>query len=64
MGLLDGKTKLFGYYPFFYLSNWMHNQFKTYKIDIKILLHISVNKPSSGSLLPYFAKVAIIKIVG
>ena len=33
---------------------------KTY---IKMLLHVSVNKPSSRSLLPCFAKVMIIKIV-
>jgi len=32
------------------------------KIYIKILLHVSVNKPSSGSLLPSFAKVRIIQI--
>jgi len=28
-----------------------------------LLLYVSVNKPSSGSLLPCFAKVMIIKIV-
>jgi len=28
-----------------------------------MLLHVSVNKPSSGSLLPCFATVMIIKIV-
>ena len=28
----------------------------------KMLLHVSVNKPSSGGLLPCFAKVMIIKI--
>jgi len=28
-----------------------------------MLLHVQVNKPSSGSLLPCFAKVMIIKIV-
>jgi len=28
-----------------------------------MLLHVSVNKPSSGSLLPCFAEVMIIKIV-
>jgi hypothetical protein len=32
------------------------------KIFIKMLLHISVNKRSSGSLLPCFAKVMISKI--
>jgi hypothetical protein len=37
---------------------------KTYiTIYIKILLHVSVTKPSSGSLLPCFAKVIIIKII-
>jgi hypothetical protein len=30
------------------------------KIYTKMHLHVSVNKPSSGSLLPYFAKVMII----
>jgi len=30
---------------------------------IKMLLHVSVNKPSSGSLLLHFAKVMFIKIV-
>jgi len=30
---------------------------------IKMLLHVSVIKPSSGSLLPCFAKVMIIKII-
>jgi hypothetical protein len=30
---------------------------------IKMLLHVSVNEPSSGSVLPCFAKVMIIKIV-
>jgi hypothetical protein len=35
---------------------------KTYIIIyIKVLLHVSVNKPSSGSLLPCFAKVMIIE---
>jgi len=33
------------------------------KIYIKMPLHVSVNKPSSGSLLQCFAKVMIIKIV-
>jgi len=28
-----------------------------------MLLHVSVNKPSSGSLLPCFAKVMNIKMV-
>jgi len=42
----------------------MHHWFKTYiKIYIKMLVHVSVNKASSGSLLPCFAKVMIIKIV-
>jgi hypothetical protein len=37
---------------------------KTYiKIYIKKLLHVSVNKPSSGSLLLCFAEVMIIKTV-
>ena len=36
----------------------MHHKIKTY---IKMLLHVSVNKPSSGSLLPCYAKVMIIK---
>jgi len=35
----------------------------TSKFYIKILLHVSVNKPSSGSLLLCFAKVMFIKIV-
>jgi hypothetical protein len=35
----------------------------TLKFYLKMLLHVSVNKPSSGSLLPYFAKVMYIKIV-
>jgi len=34
------------------------------KIYIKMLLHVSINKPSSGSLLPCFDKVMIIKTVG
>jgi len=38
-----------------------HSRLKlTLKIYIKMLLHVSVNKPSSGSLLPCFAKVMII----
>jgi len=28
-----------------------------------MLLHVQVNKASSGSLLPFFAKIMIIKIV-
>jgi len=35
----------------------------TLQFYIKMLLHVSVNKPSSGSLLLCFAKVLIIKIV-
>jgi len=35
----------------------------TLKFYIKMLLHVSVNKPSSGSLLLCFAKVMFIKIV-
>jgi len=41
-----------------------YSRLKTYiKIYIKMLLHVLVNKPSLGSLLPCFAKVVIIKIV-
>jgi hypothetical protein len=33
------------------------------RIRVKMLLHVSVNKPSSWSLLPCFAKVMVIKII-
>ena len=40
----------------------MHHEIKTYiKIYIKMLLHVSLNKLSSGSLLLCYAKVMIIK---
>jgi len=42
----------------------MHHSIKIYiKFYIKMLLHVLVNKPSSGSLLLCFAKVTFITIV-
>ena len=49
----------FSFYPT-ECTTWLF-YIKTYiKIYTKMLLHVSVNKPSSGSLLPCFAKVMII----
>ena len=47
----------------FLLSSECTTRLFNIKIYIKMLLHVSVNKPSSGSLLLCFAKVIIIKIV-
>jgi hypothetical protein len=63
-GASGWENKIIWLLSIFYFSNWMHNQFKTYiKIHTKMVLHISVNKPSSGSLLPCYAKVTVIEII-
>jgi hypothetical protein len=60
------KTRIFYQVFFIYPTECTTRLFyiKTYiEIYIGMLPHVSVNKPSSGSLLPCFAKVTIIKIV-
>jgi hypothetical protein len=52
--------------PFYFIqrnAQLGYSRLKLIKIYIKMLLHVSVNKPSSESLLLCFAKVMIIKII-
>jgi hypothetical protein len=49
------------FFLFIQLNAQLGSSIETY---IKMFLHVLVNKPSSGSLPPCFAKVMIIKIVG
>jgi hypothetical protein len=49
---------------FIYATEYTTRVKFTLKVYIKMFLHVSVNKQSSGSLLLCFAKVMFIKIVG
>jgi len=51
-------------YPTECTTRMFYKNVKAYiKMYIKMLLHISVTQPSSGSLLLFFAKVIIIETI-